>query len=415
MLLEHTSTICHTLSMDTSFFAGNRKRLIDELKGGVVVLGAHTKVQGAADAAAAFRQEANFWWLTGIEAPDWWVIIDGFSSKSWLVRPEVEEAHQLFDGSLSVEQARARSGVQTVISEDEAKDVLRKFARTHRLAYSLGDPSYAKYVDFTLNPAPKRLWKMLERIFVSVQDCRKELSRLRAIKQPAEIEAIQKAAKLTVEAFEHAKQRIATSKYEYEVMAEMTYQFQRSGADHAFEPIVASGTNACTLHYVQNDSLLAKRQLLLIDAGATFGGYSGDVTRTFAVGEPTKRQAAVHKAVQDTLVQIVSLLGPHLTLNEYSREVDGIMKEALIALGLIRNKDDDDGFRRYFPHAISHGLGVDVHDSLGGYRDFRSGMVITVEPGIYIPEEGIGVRIEDNIVITENGHRNITGSLSTDL
>lgn len=401
--------------MDTNFFVGNRKRLIDELKGGIVVLSAHTKVQGAADAAAAFRQEANFWWLTGIEAPDWWVIIDGFSSKSWLVKPEVEEAHELFDGSLSVEQALACSGVKAIISEDEAKDVLRRLARTHRLVYSLGDPPYAKYVDFTLNPAPKKLWKTLERMFASVQDCRKELSRLRAIKQPAEIEAIQKAAALTVEAFEHAKQRIVTSGHEYEVMAEITYRFQRSGADHAFEPIVASGKNACTLHYVQNNDALAKRQLLLIDAGATLRGYSGDVTRTFAVGESTKRQAAVHAAVQGALEQIISLIGPHLTLREYSNQVDNIMKEALISLSLIRNKDDNDGFRRYFPHAISHGLGVDVHDSLGGYKDFRPGMVLTVEPGIYIPQEGIGVRLEDNVVITEKGHRNITGGLSTDL
>lgn len=187
------------------------------------------------------------------------------------------------------------------------------------------------------------------------------------------------------------------------------------GATHAFEPIVASGKNACTLHYTSNNDRLRTDQLVLFDIGARLHGYPGDITRTYAVGEPTKRQSEVHMAVRQAEQQIIELVRPGLALTEYIAAVDSIMKNALLLLGLMKNLDDTTAYRRYFPHAVSHGLGVDVHDRLGGYTEFQPGMVLTVEPGIYIPEEGIGVRIEDNIVITEKGSHNISAALSTDL
>lgn len=401
--------------MNNSFFSGNRQRLLDSLNGGVVVLTAYTKMQGSADAAASFEQEANFWWLSGINAPDWWLIIDGLARKSWLVAPAVSGSHQLFDGSLAPEQALRTSGADGVLGYDEAVHKLRGLARQHAMVYSLGEPRYASHVDFMLNPAPKKLRELLGRTFAVVHDCRKELMRLRAIKQPVELVAIEKAVTLTVEAFQEVKVGLPSYRYEYEAEAEMTYRFRRRGAVHAFAPIVAAGKNACTLHYSENSGVLRKHQLLLIDAGARSRGYPADLTRTFALGEPTKRQMAVHGAVKAAEQQIISLLEPELKLEDYSRAVDGIMKEALMSLGLLRDRDDEGSYRRYFPHAVSHGLGVDVHDSLGGWKYLQPNMVLTVEPGIYIPEEGIGVRIEDDIVITKDGHRNLSSRLSTDL
>jgi Xaa-Pro aminopeptidase len=401
--------------MDDSFFSGNRKRLIDSLNGGIAVFSAYTKMQGSSDTATSFEQEANFWWLSGVSAPGWWLIMDGLSGKSWLVAPEITDSHELFDGSLSPEQALDISGADGVYKHDEATERLRGLAKKHPLVYTLGEPSYARYVDFTLNPAPKKLRGLLERTFTTVQDCRKELARLRAIKQQAELTAIAKAATLTVETFAEVKESLASCRYEYEAEAELTYRFRRRGSTHAFEPIVASGKNACTLHYIENSGVIGKQHLVLIDAGARLHGYPADITRTYAMGDPTKRQAAVHKAVQDAERQIIALLGPELKIEDYGRSADRIMKDALISLGLMRSHEDDKNYRRYFPHAISHGLGVDVHDSLGGWKYLQPGMVLTVEPGIYIPEEGIGVRIEDDVVITADGRRNLSHRLSTDL
>jgi Xaa-Pro aminopeptidase len=169
------------------------------------------------------------------------------------------------------------------------------------------------------------------------------------------------------------------------------------------------------LHYVQNDAKLKKRELLLLDIGARARGYAADITRTYAFSEPTKRQQMVHEAVRRAQKQIIELLQPNLLLEQYHRDVRRIMSDVLMELGLMKDGRDEDNLRKYFPHAASHGLGVDVHDSLGAPRMLEPGMVLTVEPGIYIPEEEIGVRIEDDILITPKGRENLSGRLSTEL
>jgi Xaa-Pro aminopeptidase len=280
----------------------------------------------------------------------------------------------------------------------------------------LGEPPYADHYDFMLNPAPKKLFEQLARTFNSVQDCRKTLAKLRAIKQPAEITRIKKAIKLTAEAFEHVKSLADAAQYEYEIEAEFSYFFRSRGASgHAYDPIVAGGKNACTLHYIENNARLKPRELLLLDIGARVDGYAADITRTYSIGEPTKRQIEVHAAVAAAQSEIIRLLKSGLPVEQYQNDVDKIMSRALKDLGLLRGQGDESTYRTYFPHAVSHGLGVDVHDSLGGPRTLQPGMVLTVEPGIYIPEEKIGVRIEDDILITEKGASNLSARLSTDL
>jgi Xaa-Pro aminopeptidase len=256
--------------------------------------------------------------------------------------------------------------------------------------------------------------RYLKKFFTSIKDCRMDVAKMRAIKRPEEIQVIKKAVLVTNDAFARAKKLLPTLNYEYEVEAEFSYYFRKKAAAfHAYDPIVASGRNACTLHYNHNNDALQKDTLLLIDIGARVDGYAADITRTYAIGQPTERQIAVHAAVESAQQRIISLLRPGLSIKEYHDEVDSIMQSALNDLGLSRSTPD--GSRGYFPHAISHGLGIDVHDSLGRPSEFLAGMVLTVEPGIYIPEEGIGVRIEDNILITETGHDNLSASLSTSL
>jgi len=402
--------------MKQQFFSGNRQRLAtSQQRGGLFVLSAYSQMQRGNDTAFAFEQEANFWWLTGVTAPDWWLIFDGIQHKSWLVAPHVSQSHEIFDGSLSFDDAKAMSGVDEVISREDADNLLRRLARTHSVVYGLGDDPYMSYFDFTVNPAQRELWHKLERVFNSVQDCRKQLARLRALKQPEEIIAMKRAINLTTAAFADIKPRISAMKYEYEVEAEFSHYFRsRGAAGHAYDPIVAGGHNACTLHYVANNDRLKKRDLLLLDIGARVDGYTADVTRTYVLSEPNKRQAAVHEAVAAAQQQIIALLRPELSVEDYQRQVDEIMKQALLSLGLMSGEDDAKNYRKYFPHAVSHGLGVDVHDSLGAPKFLEPGMVLTVEPGIYIPEENIGVRIEDDILITDSGHTNLSGRLSTD-
>lgn len=402
--------------MKNDFYANNRRRLIEKLNGGIVIMSAYSQMQRSNDMSFAFEQEANFWWLTGVEYPDWWLIIDGTRNKSWLVAPHVSQSHEIFDGSLSIERAKEISGVNGVISQDKAQDVLLDLAKKHSVAYCLGEQPYAEHLDFTLNPAIKLIRDRANRMFKTVQDCRKELAELRAIKQPEEIVAMKAAIAVTIDGFDLVKKKLATSNYEYEIEAEFNYHFRTHGTNgHAYDPIVAGGKNACTLHYIANSEKLKKRQLLLMDIGARSGGYAADITRTYAYGEPTKRQVEVHAAVQLAQQQVISLIQPNLSVEQYQRDVDTIMTKALMGLGLMTGSDDEASYHKYFPHAISHGLGVDVHDSLGSPKYLQPNMVLTVEPGIYIPEEGIGVRIEDDILVTSSGNINLSQRLSTDL
>lgn len=402
--------------MNALFFTHNRRALTEKLTGGVAVFSAYAQMQRGNDMAFHFEQEANFWWLTGIEYPDWQLITDGTRSKSWLVAPQVSHSREIFDGSLSAERAKEISGVEAVISHDEAQSLLKELSKKHTVVYALGEQPYAEHFDFTLNPAMKSVRETVGRLFATVQDCRKDLAQLRAIKQPSEIKAMKSAIAVTIDGFEAVREKLANCRYEYEVEAEFSHYFRTHAADgHAYDPIVAAGGNACTLHYVANSQQLQKRQLVLMDIGARVNGYAADITRTYAYGEPTKRQIEVHATVVEAQREIIASIAPHMTVEQYQGGVDEIMISALLKLGLMTNQEDTKNYHKYFPHAISHGLGVDVHDSLGSPKYLQPGMVLTVEPGIYIPEENIGVRIEDDILVTASGYENMTSRLSTDL
>lgn len=381
----------------------------------IFVFGGNREMQSSGDMAFPFRQEANFWWLTGLTQPDWWLIIDGNNHKCYLVAPQSDATRAIFDGEVAKDEVQSTTGISEILTEADAVQLLRTLAAKHSLAYGLGADPHEGYYHFVKNPGPKEAWQRVGRIFTGAQDSRRILSKLRAIKQPEELSAIRQAIATTMQVFSDVKAHIGEYVHEYEIEAEFTGRFRKAGYEgHAYDPIVATGKNACTLHYNRNSDKIMKKQLILLDIGARCGGYPADITRTYATSEPTKRQSEVHAAVQSAHHEIIALLKPDSSMDQYLRAVDDIMKRALVSLRLMKTMADDANYRRYFPHAISHGLGVDVHDSLGGFGVFKPGMVLTVEPGIYIPEEDIGVRIEDNILITETGHENLSGALSTD-
>ena len=397
--------------MDHLFFTNNRQALLTMTGARLIVVAGNGLVQRSNDAAYRFEQDANFWYLTGIEAPNWRVIIQ--PDKTSLVVPDVDDIHQVFDGSLSPDDARAISGADDVISFQQGEALMLRLSKETDTLYTIAGDPHKDHYDFSLNPAPVHHYDAMVALFKSVIDCRKDLATLRAIKQPSEIAAIRSAIDLTIDAFNDVNQNFQKYRYEYEIEADFSHRFRYNGATgHAYDPIVASGGQACTLHYTDNQLPLIQNELVLIDIGARLHGYAADITRTYACGVPTDRQIVVHQAVETAHHQIIALLGPGVNVADYMAQVDVIMKEALDSLGLLHSPAD---YRRYFPHSVSHGLGIDVHDSLGGPATFQEGMVLTVEPGIYIPEESIGVRIEDDILITASGNENLSARLPTSL
>lgn len=226
--------------MNAEFFAENRDKTMEILEGGVLVASAYSAMQSSNDAASRFEQEGNFWYLTGIERPGWWLIMDGARGKSWLVTPDVDPVHALFDGSLSIDEATAISGIDEIITRSKADELLLQTARQHRLAYFIGQPERAEDFDFILNPAQREMHEKLARIFVGVQDLRPKLANLRSVKQPVEIKAIESAIAITSKALLSIRASFQAYKYEYEIEAELNKAFRETGGrGHAYDPIVA--------------------------------------------------------------------------------------------------------------------------------------------------------------------------------
>ena len=401
--------------LDKSFFIGNRERAYDQLEGGLLAVPAYKEMQRGNDASSHFEQEGNFWYLTGINNPDWLLLMDARHRRSFLVAPTMDPTHEVFNGSLSPDDARRLSGVDEIMDANEADEWMQKAANLNQPMHTIDNPPHADQFGFVLNPAAHETRAKLEGIFTSVGDFRLELAKMRAIKQMVEVAVMESAIDLTIKSFQDIRKNINKYQHEYQIEADFTHDFRNAGAEgHAYDPIVAFGKNACTLHYIRNSDKLNKNGMVLLDVGAKMGGYAADITRTYAVGEPTTRQRDVHAAVRLAQQQIIDLLKPGLLGSEYQKSVKDIMVDAMLSLSLIKDRNDT-AFDKYFPHSIGHGLGIDVHDSLGDSKTFLPNMVVTVEPGIYIPEEGIGVRIEDDILITDTGHKNLSAGLSTEL
>jgi Xaa-Pro aminopeptidase len=243
------------------------------------------------------------------------------------------------------------------------------------------------------------------------------LARLRMIKQPGEIAAIQAAIDVTVTAIKQAttSSKLKGYTHEYELEAELTRSYRRLGSGgHAFEPIVAGGERACTLHNVANAGQLSADELVIIDTGAEVEHYAADITRTINLSPPSRRQQAVHAAVLEVQQFALGLIKPGVMMQDYEQQIEHFMGEKLRELNLIKTITHEE-VRRFYPHSTSHFLGLNVHD-IGDYeRPLEPGVVMTVEPGIYIPSEAIGVRIEDDILITPNGPKVLSRKLPSGL
>jgi Xaa-Pro aminopeptidase len=256
------------------------------------------------------------------------------------------------------------------------------------------------------NPHRAQIIEKARRIFAkSPIDIRSNFATLRSVKEPEEIAIISSAIDITHAGLNLVLKDISKYSNEQSIEAELTKQFQMLGASgHAYKPIIAGGVASCTLHYVANNAQLKKGDVLLFDVGAEFNNYAADISRTIVYGtEPSNQQKEIISATKEAQSEIITYLRPGITWKQLADCADQIIAKKLIRLGLIAKIHQKNDIRKYFPHAVSHFLGIDVHD-VGDYtQPLTAGMVITIEPGIYIKNESIGVRFEDDVVITKNG------------
>ena len=399
--------------MNSTFFQNNRKNLLAQLKpDSFLVLTANGLMQGAADQPAKFEQEANFWYLTGIDVADWQMIVDIDSGEEWLIEPKLLWFQDDFHGSLTPDNARHTSGIKNISDKKTGLELIRKLIKNKKRVYTL-KPHPRRWYAMYSNRAQYDLAKKLKGI--DIEDVGLTMAKLRAIKQPAEIEAIQKAVDVTVDSMKNLFSSLKGMNFEYEAEALLNYQIRKSGLTNAYDPMVASGKNACVLHYDKSKDKFIKDSWLLVDAGAKYKGYPADITRTIPLGKPTRRQIDIYEATLRVHDKIIELCKPGQDTKKYIESFQKIMKTELVNLGLLKSDSKPKEVYKWMPHAVSHGLGIDVHDSLGKPDVFAENMILTVEPGIYIKDESFGVRIEDDILITENGPKILSGDLPTDL
>ena len=242
---------------------------------------------------------------------------------------------------------------------------------------------------------------------------------LRTVKEEVEIAQLQMACDITEKGFRRVLAMTKPGVWEFELEAEYIHEFMRNRSRHfAYDPIIAGGKNSCVLHYIENNRQLVDGDVLLMDVGAEYANYQADMTRVLPVnGRFSDRQRKIYDAVLRVKKAATQMLVPGNSIPEYHKAVGEVMEAELLGLGLIdqtdiKNQDPDwPAYKKYFMHGTSHHLGLDVHDVASIYTKFKSGMVFTVEPGIYIPEEGIGIRLEDDMVIRENGHTNLMANI----
>jgi Xaa-Pro aminopeptidase len=404
--------------LPSHFFINNRKRLVELLPAkSIALIPAHRVLQRSADVNYPFYQDSNFFYLSGLlKLADGVIVLAPSATspdlKEFLIRPKPTELKLLWEGTDSDEQLRKVSGISTIIDRETCLPILRDVFKNARVLLT-PSPVEIRYFQMTANPARAQLKRWLKKHFPNStqKDLRPDLAKLRMVKNKLEIERIQAAIDITGQGLKEAYKRLKPGVIEHELETEILKVFRASRANAAWEPVIAAGKNACTIHYDAKTAECQSGDLVLFDVGAEVDHYAADISRTVSVsGQFSARQKEVHEAVRDIQNKAIKLLKPGITFMEWQKKVDQLTCDALINLNLItavQLKRNPKAFRKYYPH-MSHFLGLDVHDAGDYQQPLRPNMVLTVEPGIYIEQEGIGVRIEDDILITNNGTINLS-------
>ena len=403
--------------INNRLFVRNRKNLAGLMKPeSVAVFHSADQYPRNGDQYFTYRQQSDMFYFTGIEQEKSILLLaPGFSNEQYrevlfILKPDKKlekwEGHKL-----TKQEAREISGIESVYWLEDFEVTLREVLLDSNCFY-LNTNEYVKF--FTEVPERNlRFAREMKTKYPLHQYHRLAplVKQLRQIKSEDEVDLIRHACKITGKAFDRVLKNIKPGMKEFEVEAEVTAEFIRNGANgHGYAPIIASGLNACMLHYIDNDKTCNDGDLILMGFGAEYANYTADMSRTIPVnGKFTDRQKACYNAVLDVFKQAREMLVPGNTIDKVNKAVNKLMEKKMIALGLFTSEDvkkqdkENPLYFNYFMHGISHPLGLDVHDVGSKYEPFRPGMVVTCEPGIYIEEENIGIRIENDILITEEG------------
>lgn len=402
--------------IDNKLFTSNRARFIQHLPPkSIAIFHSNDLTPRNGDAFFKFKQNSDFFHLSGIDQEESMLIIFPDAPeeryKEVLFIRETNEHIAVWEGEkLSKEAGEKNSGIKTVFWNDQFEKVLRyvmNFAENVFLNLNENDRSGSEvpYKDLRFAKEIKDKYPLHH-----YHRAAPIMANLRSIKHPIEIDLIQKACNITEKAFRNLLATLKPGMMEFEVEAGLTYNFIKNRATgHAYDPIIASGSNACVLHYVTNENECKDGDLLLLDFGAEYANYTSDLSRTIPVnGKYSPRQKEVYNACLNIHNEAKKMLKPGITLNDFNQEVKQMMTGALVDLNLIDKSISEEEKKKltlkYFPHGTSHFLGLDVHDIGARYEKIEENMCFTVEPGIYIREEGIGVRIENDLIVKEDGN-----------
>ncbi len=411
----------------SALFLRNRKKLLRKLeKDAVAIVHSNDRMVRSGDQYYPYRQNSDLFYLSGIEQEMSLLLIcpgGDKDKKSLLFLRRPEPGLETWEGrKLDMEGAGKLSGIKAIHWLEEFEAVSRPLILRGKKIYC-NIPEHEKFKpDYPSRD--ERMMAHLRKDYPAheIRRLAPLMAKLRMVKEPEEVVLIRKAAGITQAALERVLGFVRPGLYEYEVEAEMSHEFIRRGAGgHAYPPIVAAGANACMLHYTSNDGVCRDGELLLMDFGAEYSNYASDCTRTIPVnGRFTKRQRELYDSVLRVFRQARSLMKPGTTIEKINEEAGRICTEEHLRLGLYSKeelKNQDRGnplYKKYFMHGTAHFLGLDVHD-VGGKQDpLKPGMVLTCEPGIYIPKENTGIRIENDILITENGHEDLMVGFPTE-
>jgi len=413
------------LPIQNKLFINNRKNFLKRLSpNSLAIFHSNDEFPRNGDQTFPFKQNADFFYLTGIDQeqsvflffPD----CPNPLYKEVLFLRQTDEHIAVWEGhKYTKEEARQTSGITSVYWLQEFDTILHSVINYADNIYvnTNENDRYSYQVPYR----DLRMYEQLHKRYPLHQYKRSAviLRELRAVKSEIEIQLTRKACEITRDGFVRVLRFLKPGVSEFEVEAEFTHEFLRQRATgHAYNPIIASGPNANVLHYIDNNQVCKDGDLLLLDVGAEYANYNADMTRTIPVnGRFTKRQAEVYNAVLRVMRAATSMIRAGVLLNEYQEEVGKIMTSELIGLKLLDKHDVEKQdpkmplYKKYFMHGTSHHLGLDVHDFANRYRHFEVGNILTCEPGIYIPAEGFGIRLENDILITEDGNTDLMADI----
>jgi len=405
-------------TIEPSLFILNRKNFTNHLKNNsLAIFNSSDEFPRSGDQSFIFKQNPDLFYLSGIDQEQTILLLypdcPNPLYREVLFLRQTNDYIKVWEGyKYTKEQAKAASGIQAVYWIEDFDNILHSIV------------NYAEHIYLNTNEndryaheVPYRDIRFIEKMQVKYPLHHYERSapimrNLRAIKSDVEVELIKKASAITRDAFIRVLKFTKPGVKEYEIEAEIIHEFIRQGGTgHAYTPIIASGHNANILHYNDNNQECKDGDVILFDFGAEYANYNADMSRSIPVnGRFTQRQKQVYNAVLHVMKESIKLIGEGTIWNNYHEQVGEIMTEQLVNLGLISTTDVKNqttawpAYKKYFMHGNSHHLGIDVHDFAGRYTPFAAGNILTVEPGIYIPEEGLGIRLENNILITASGN-----------